>query len=102
MNEDDERRHMQQNPRLAIVNNLLTITIKVVTIIGSVYIMKKQFEYIQNQLRRIEYEPSQNGRLIVSEYHLERLVKMRYATREEEYEYSRQLMMDRLAEAKLI
>lgn len=99
---EEERYHMQQNPKIAVINNLLTIGIKVVTIIGSIYVMKKQYEYIQNQLRRVVIEPSPNGRLIVSVYQMEALIEMRYATKEEVWDYSYKEMMNRLTEQGLL
>lgn len=86
--------------------NLGVAAIRGAVTLGIVFLFKKSFDRIVESDKRLEFVPGQNGRLLVEEHHIgngmERQIKVRYATKEEVWAYSKELMDERLNEMKLI
>src|SRR3954469_20774008 len=75
---------------------IASIAIKAVVAGGVIYMVAKTTGNVNQSLNRIEFEVGANGRLIATQYHGGRIAKVRYATKAEVWEYSKNALQDQL------
>lgn len=111
VNDNDDREfnrmtlHSPLSSRQAMAIHITRLVIQAIVAGGSLYFLyvnsqsiKKQVKNVGSMYNRIELHPGSGGKLVANVWKNGQLVKIRYATKKEEWHYSYTLMQERLSE----